>query len=156
MHPIFKEKVDSSMNLAIVNLNLKEKEEIAITCLSRASTNTEFDKIGNSMKALLEMCPLKNELITYVGTRPWPVKQGSKLAEIMSEVAKKNHNLNLEPGLAQITIECPIFLGLGYDADIVAICSNIPLAHCIGEYLDIHESIIYKDIIIKTLEKLDK
>ena len=156
MHPIFKEKVDSSMNLAIVSLNLKEKEEIAITCLSRASTNTEFDKIGNSMNALLEMCPLKNEFNTFVGTRPWPIKQGSKLAEIMSEVAKKNHNLNLELGLTQITIECPIFLNLGYDADIVSICSNIPLAHCIGEYLDIHESIIYKDIIIKTLEKLDK
>ena len=28
------------------------------------------------------------------------------------------------------------------------------LAHCIGEYLDINESIIYRDIIIKTLEKL--
>ena len=48
-----------------------------------------------------------------------------------------------------------IFLSLGYlDADIVAICSNIPLAHCIGEYLDINESIIYRNIIMKTLEKL--
>ena len=47
------------------------------------------------------------------------------------------------------------FINLGYDdADIVAICTNIPLAHCIGEYIDINESIVYKDIIIKALEKL--
>ena len=102
------------------------------------------------------MTPLKNELSTYIGARPWPFKPGSKLAKIMSEIAKTNYNLNLEQGLTQVTIECPTFLTLGYDADIVAICSNIPLAHCIGEYLDINESIIYRDIIIKTLEKLNE
>ena len=154
MHPIFKDKVDSSLNLAVVSINYHEKTEIALTCLSRASTNTEFDKIENSMKAIFEMCPIKNEFDTYTGARPWPAKQNSKLAGIMGEIAKKNYNLNLEPGLTQVTIECPVFLTLGYDADIVAICSNIPLAHCIGEYLDINESIIYRDIIIKTLEKL--
>ena len=155
MHPIFKDKVDSSMNLGIVDFNPQEKDEISITCLSRGSTNTEFDKIENAMKALFEMCPIKNEFNTYIGARPWPAKSESKLAEIIAEIAKKNYNLNLEPGLTQVTIECPNFLSLGYlDADIVAICSNIPLAHCIGEYLDINESIIYRNIIMKTLEKL--
>jgi hypothetical protein len=155
MHPIFKDKVDSSMNLGIVDFNPQEKDEISITCLSRGSTNTEFDKIENAMKALFEMCPIKNEFNTYIGARPWPAKSESKLAEIIAEIAKKNYNLNLEPGLTQVTIECPIFLSLGYlDVDIVAICSNIPLAHCIGEYLDINESIIYRNIIMKTLEKL--
>ena len=154
MHPIFKDKVDSSLNLAVVSLNNQEKAEIAITCLSRASTNTEYDKIDNSMKAIFEICPIKNEFNTYIASRPWPAKKNSKLAEIMGEIAKKNYNLNLEPGLTQVTIECPVFLNLGYNADIVAICSDIPLAHCIGEYIDINESIIYRDIIIKTLEKL--
>ena len=154
MHPIFKDKVDSSLNLAIVDFNCEEKPEISITCLSRGSTNTEFDKIENSMRAIFEMCPIKNKFETYIGGRPWPVNPNSKLAEIMINVAKTNYNLNLEKGLNQVTIECPIFLSLGYDADIVSICSNIPLAHCIGEYLDINESIIYRDIIIKTLEKL--
>ena len=154
MHPIFKDKVDSSLNLAIVDFNCEEKPEISITCLSRGSTNTEFDKIENSMRAIFEMCPIKNKFETYVGGRPWPVNPNSKLAEIMINVAKTNYNLNLEKGLNQVTIECPIFLSLGYEADIVSICSNIPMAHCIGEYLDINESIIYRDIIIKTLEKL--
>ena len=119
-------------------------------------THSEYDKIDFSIKSILEMTPIKNELSTYIGARPWPFKPGSKLAQIMSEIAKKNYNLNLEQGLTQVTIECPTFLTLGYDADIVAICSNIPLAHCIGEYLDINESIIYRDIIIKTLEKLNE
>ena len=154
MHPTFKDKVDSSMNLAKISLSFKEKAEISITCLSRASTNTEFDKIENSMKAIFEMCPIKSEFDTYIGGRPWPAKPNSKLAHIMGEIAKNNYNLDLKPGLTQVTIECPVFLTLGYEADIVAICSNIPLAHCIGEYLDINESIIYRDIIIKTLEKL--
>ena len=154
MHPIFKDKVDSSLNLAVVSINYQEKTEIALTCLSRSSTNTEFDKIENSMKAIFEMCPIRNEFDTYTAARPWPAKQNSKLAGIMGEIAKNNYNLNLEPGLTQVTIECPVFLTLGYDSDIVAICSNIPLAHCIGEYLDINESMIYRDIIIKTLEKL--
>ena len=154
MHPIFRDKVDSSLNLAIGSLNCEEKSEISITCLSRGSTNTEFDKIENSMRAIFEMCPIKNNFETYVAVRPWPAKTNSKLANIMSDIAKKNYNLNLEQGLNQVTIECPVFLSLGYDADIVSICSNIPLAHCIGEYLDINESIIYRDIIIKTLEKL--
>ena len=154
MHPIFKEKVDSSMNLAMISLNSGEKTEISITGLSRASTNTEYDKIENSMKAIFDMCPIKNEFDTYIASRPWPAKENSKLATIMSEIAKKHHNLNLEPGLTQVTIECPVFLTLGYEADIVSFCSNIPLAHCIGEYLDINESIIYRDIIIKAMEKL--
>ena len=154
MHPVFKDKVDSALNLAVVKLNTQEKDEIIITCLSRACTNTEFDKIDFSMKSILEMTPLKNELSTYTGARPWPFKPGSKLAPIMTEIAKTKYNLNLEQGLTQVTIECPTFISLGYDADIVSICSNIPLAHCIGEYLDINESIIYRDIILKSLEKL--
>ena len=155
MHPMFKDKVDSSNNLAIVSLNFKEQAEISITCLSRGTTNTEFDKIENAMKSIFEMCPIKNELSTYIGARPWPAKSKSKLAEIMGEIAKNNYGLNLEQGVTQVTIECPVFINLGYDyADIVAICTNIPLAHCIGEYMDINESIVYKDIIIKTLEKL--
>ena len=106
------------------------------------------------MKAIFEMCPIRHEFDTYTAARPWPAKQNSKLARIMGEIAKNNYNLNLEPGLTQVTIECPVFLTLGYDSDIVSICSNIPLAHCIAEYLDINESMIYRDIIIKTLEKL--
>ena len=163
MHPVFKDKVDSSMNLAQVSLkfNKKENEEyeavLFINGLSRASTYTEFDKITNSMKAIFELCPIKNEFSSKVGGIPWPAKAKSDLAEIMIKIAKENHNLDLEMGITQVTIECPIFLSLGYnDADIVSICSSIPLAHCIGEYLDIHESIKYRDIILKTLEKLTK
>ena len=161
MHPTFKDRVDSSNNLAIVSLNFNKKEngnneaEITVTCYSRGATNTEFDKIENSMRSIFELCPIKNEFNAYIGSRPWPPKENSKLAEIIEEIAKKEYNLDLKPGLAQVTIECPIFLSLGYDdADIISICSNIPLAHCIGEYLDIHESIIFRNIIIKTLEKL--
>ena len=163
MHPVFKERVDSSNNLGIVRLNFNKKEneeyeaEINITCYSRGATNTEFDKIENSIRAIFELCPIKNEFNTYIGSRPWPPNEKSKLAETMGNIAKENYNLDLKPGLVQVTIECPIFLSLGYnDADIVSICSSIPLAHCIGEYLDIHESIIYRDIIIKTLGKLTK
>ena len=163
MHPTFKGKVDSSMNLATVSLKINKKEnevneaEIAISGYSRGASNTEFDKIENSIRAIFELCPIKNEFNAYVGSRPWPPKEKSELAEIMGKIAKDHYNLNLEPGLMQATIECPIFLSLGYDdADLVSICSSIPLAHCIGEYLDIHESIIYRDIIIKTLEKLTK
>ena len=163
MHPIFKDKVDSSMNLAQVSLKFDKNKneeieaEVFINGLSRASTNTEFDKISYSMKAIFEMCPIRNEYSTYVGSRPWPAKVNSELAKIMREIAKENYNLELEPGLSQVTIECPVFLSLGYhDADIVSICSSIPLAHCIGEYMDIQESMNYRDIILKTLGKLTK
>jgi dipeptidase D len=163
MHPKFKDKVDSSMNLAQVNLTFNKKgneeyeAELFINGLSRASTNTEFDKITNSMKAIFELCPIRSEFSTYLGSRPWPAKEKSELAELMRKIAKENYNLDLEPGLTQVTIECPVFLTLGYlDTDIVSICSSIPLAHCIGEYLDIKESIIYRDIILKTLGQLTK
>ena len=163
MHPVFKDRVDSSMNLGIASLKYNKKEneeydaELIITCYSRGASNTEFDKIENSMRAIFEMCPIKNEFNTYIGSRPWPPKENSELAKIMGNIAKEDYNLDLKPGLVQVTIECPVFLSLGYDdADIVSICSSIPLAHCIGEYLDIHESIIYRNIIIKTLGKLTK
>ena len=163
MHPRFKEKVDSSMNLAQISLqfykeeNEEYKSEVFIKGLSRGASNTEFDKIENSIRAIIELCPIKNEFSTYVACRPWPTKEKSNLVDIIRSVAKENYNLDLEPGLSQVTIECPIFLALGYnDADIVSICSDIPLAHCIGEYLDIHESIQYRNIIIKTLGQLIK
>ena len=158
MHPVFKDKVDSSMNLATISLKFdKNQAEIFIQGLSRASTNTEFDKIENSMRSIFELCPIKNEFNTYIACRPWPAKLKSELAEIMGKIAREEYNLDLAPGLTQVTIECPVFLTLGYnDADIVSICSNIPLAHCIGEYLDIHESIKYRDIVFKTLGKLNK
>ena len=163
MHPTFKDRVDSSMNLATVSLKFNKREneenkaEISISTYSRGISNTEFDKIENSMRAIFELCPIKNEFIPFIGARPWPPKEESKLAEIIGKIAKTHHNLDLELGILQVTIECPIFLSLGYDdIDIVSICSSIPLAHCIGEYLDIHESIIYRDIIIKTLENLVK
>ena len=163
MHPVFKDKVDSSMNLATISLKFNKKDnekyeaEVFISGLSRGSTNTEYDKIENAMRAIFELCPIKNEFSTYIASRPWPSKEKSELANIMRDISKEKYNLDLEPGLCQVTIECPVFLTLGYDdADIVAICSNIPLAHCIGEYMDIHESIKYRDIIIQSLGKLTK
>lgn len=111
------------------------------------------------MRAIFELCPIKSEFNTCIGSSPWPTNENSELAKIMGKIEKEEYNLDLVPGLAQVTIESPIFLSLGYnDADIAAICSNILLAHCIGEYLDIHESIIYiyRDIVIKTLGKLTK
>lgn len=163
MHPKFKDKVDSSMNLAQISLKFNKKEngkneaEFYINGLSRGSTNTEFDKIKNSMKAIFELCPIKNEFTSCVGSRPWAVKENSELVDIIRKIAKEYHNLDLQPGLTQVTIECPVFLSLGYDdADYISICSDIPLAHCIGEYLDIHESIKYRDIILKTLGKIIK
>ena len=86
MHPVFKERVDSSNNLGIVSLKFNKKEneeneaEVSITCYSRGATNTEFDKIENSMRAIFELCPIRNEFNTYIGSRPWPPKENSKLA----------------------------------------------------------------------------
>jgi dipeptidase D len=156
MHPIFEDKVDSSNNLAKIDLTYnKDEAQIDLICLSRGSTNTEFDKIENAMRSIFELCPIKNEFSTYTGSRPWPAKQSSKLADTIKKVAKDEYNLELEYGLTQVTIECPIFLNLGYnDADIVSFCSNIPLAHCVGEFLDINESIRYRNIIYKTIENL--
>ena len=160
MHPIFKDKVDSSNNLGIVSMKIDSEKktcEFYIECCSRGSTNTEFDKIENSIRAIFELCNIKNKFETYIASRPWPVKEKSELAEVIKEVAKKEYNLILESGISQVTIECPIFLQLGYtDADIVAVCPNIPLAHCVGEYIDVNEAIKFKNIIIKTLGKLTK
>ena len=74
MHPVFKDRVDSSFHFA--NLNKKENEKneakINITCYSIGATNTEFDKIENSMRAIFKLCPIKNKFKTYIGCRPWP------------------------------------------------------------------------------------
>ena len=107
MHPVFKDKVDSSLNLAVVKLTTAEKDEIIITCLSRASTNTEFDKIDFAMKSILEMTPLKNELITTKGEREelWRLYREDKnidkneikekIDKLSNKIVRINDDINL-------------------------------------------------------------
>ena len=139
-----------------MKINSEKKNcEFYIECCSRGSSNTEFYKIENAVRAVFELCNIKNKFETYISIPAWPVKEKNELVKIIKEVALKEYNIILEPGLIQVTIECPVFLQLGYtDADIVSVCPSIPLAHCIGEYMDVNEAIRFKNIIIKTLGKL--
>lgn len=62
----------------------------------------------------------------------------SKFAQTAKKVCEEKGHGKKDLGILHVCIEPSILIEKGYgDAEIISVCTHIPLAHAIGEYMDV-------------------
>jgi di/tripeptidase len=87
-------------------------------------------------------------------SRPWTPDVHSRLAKLFVDSFKAVTGAPKPVGFTQGSIETGEFAALRYDFEMVALAPSIPKAHCIGEFVDINECIVWKKVIFDVLTKL--
>lgn len=152
MSPFFPQAVDSSFNLGIVHL---DGEKVKTESFSRSATKAEIVNIDQIIRNLFDIVSLEHKDNIWTAGVPWEPNINSKLAKMMVETFEETCGEKIGISLLHVTIEPPQLQELGYvDADMISVCPSIPKAHSIGEFIDVEETIRWRNAVYKLLTKI--
>ncbi|OHT12229.1 Clan MH, family M20, peptidase T-like metallopeptidase [Tritrichomonas foetus] len=152
MSPQFPDTVQSSISISKCYF---ENDLFEAHFYARSSCQSQMELILNSLNSVLRVFGGKYELDKNNPYPAWEPKTKSNFAKIVQNVYKEKTGNDIQLGLLQVGVEPSMFNHLGYtDTEKVAICPSIPLAHAVGEWMDIEEAIKWRDVIHLTLTKL--
>ncbi len=149
MIPVYPHVVETSSNLAIVNINANKAD---IKILARSSREDMKDYVVNQLKSCFDMAGMKTELsASYGGWDPNPD------SEILNLLKKTYKELNGEEAIVQVDhagLECSIILGKYPHLDVVSLGPTIRSPHTATERFEIATAKPFWDLLIKTLEAI--
>lgn len=149
--PAFPEYVDTSDNLATIKF---KGNVIELITFPRSAVQSKLDETDQRIRAICEMSGLEYTISSQYSGNPWTPNVSSRLAGLFENSFEKVTGERKKFGITQVTIEPPEFLALGYEIDMVALSPSVPKAHAIGEYFDIREAIIWRNVVFDVLSKL--
>lgn len=149
MIPAYPNVVETSSNLAIVNINANKAD---IKILARSSREDMKDYVVNQIKSCFDMVGMKTELSgSYSGWDPNPE------SEILNLLKKVYKELNGEEAIVQVDhagLECSIILGKYPRLDVVSLGPTIRSPHTATERFEIATAKPFWDLLLKTLEEI--
>lgn len=149
MIPAYPNVVETSSNLAIVNINANKAD---IKILARSSREDMKDYVVNQIKSCFDMVGMKTELSgSYSGWDPNPE------SEILNLLKKVYKELNGEEAIVQVDhagLECSIILGKYPHLDVVSLGPTIRSPHTATERFEIATAKPFWDLLLKTLEEI--
>ena len=149
MIPAYPNVVETSSNLAIVNINANKAD---IKILARSSREDMKDYVVNQIKSCFDMVGMKTELSgSYSG---WDPNPDSEILNLLKKVYKE---LNGEEAIVQVDhagLECSIILGKYPHLDVVSLGPTIRSPHTATERFEIATAKPFWDLLLKTLEEI--
>jgi dipeptidase D len=142
--------VDASMNLAVAKLGQSFDIQVSL----RGAILPKCTELEMTAKTAVEMAGFPFVCESQYFAVPWVPNVHSRLARLMVETYEEIHGVKKALGLLPCTIETAAFVQLGYDAEMVAISPSVPMAHHIGEFVDLAECVAWKSVILRLLGKL--
>jgi dipeptidase D len=142
--------VDASVNLAVVRLGQGLEIQVSV----RGAIASKCTELDMTAKTAVEMAGLPWKCDSRHFAVPWVPNVHSRLARLMVETYEEVHGVRKSLGLLPCTIETAAFVQLGYDAEMVAVSPSVPMAHRIGEFVDLEECLAWKEVIVRLLGKL--
>ena len=153
MSPLFPTIPEISNNFSQIHLKHNENK-VHTELFSRSLTKLGIDIVDQILKTAYSTVGLEVvENIWLVGV-PWEANINSKLAKLMTQTFEELHHQKKEISALSVNIEPPELLELGYDIDMISICPSIPKAHMIGEFIDVNETIQWKEAVYKLFQKI--
>ncbi|KAH0792543.1 aminoacyl-histidine dipeptidase [Histomonas meleagridis] len=153
MSPLFPTIVDTSQNLGVVRIDV-QKNNCIVHLFCRSATQTKIIENTQVTNNLLRYIPLQHTVIYKRASVAWPPDDNNKLAKMMQDAYSEENGVRKEIGLLHVTIEPPEFNVLGYDAEMISVCPSIPMAHCIGEWMDVEEAMKWRNAVCRLLSKI--
>ncbi|MCQ2244324.1 MAG: aminoacyl-histidine dipeptidase [Bacteroidaceae bacterium] len=149
--PSMPEKVETSSNLAIINI---EGGKASIAILARSSSDTKKDELCTSLESCFSMAGMK--VVLSGGYDGWNPNPESPVLKAMVEQYKK---LNGEEPIVSVVhagLECSIIMAKYPGMDVVSFGPTLQYPHTPSEQLKIDTVEPFWNLIVATLENAPK
>ena len=149
MIPTIPTKVETSSNLAIINIT-DSKAEILI--LARSSSESMKDYVTKTVSSAMAMVGMK--VITSGDYFGWNPNPNSPMVALMSKIYKDLFNQDPIVQVCHAGLECSVILGKYPGLDIVSFGPTIRSPHTAGERAHIPSVTKFWQFLVKTLEEI--
>ena len=149
MIPTIPTKVETSSNLAIINIT-DSKAEMLI--LARSSSESMKDYVTKTVSSAMAMVGMK--VITSGDYFGWNPNPNSPMVALMSKIYKDLFNQNPIVQVCHAGLECSVILGKYPGLDIVSFGPTIRSPHTAGERAHIPSVTKFWQFLVKTLEEI--
>ena len=149
MIPTIPTKVETSSNLAIINI-ADSKAEMLI--LARSSSESMKDYVTKTVSSAMAMVGMK--VITSGDYFGWNPNPNSPMVALMSKIYKDLFNQDPTVQVCHAGLECSVILGKYPGLDIVSFGPTIRSPHTAGERAHIPSVTKFWQFLVKTLEEI--
>ena len=149
MIPTIPTKVETSSNLAILNIT-DSKAEMLI--LARSSSESMKDYVTKTVSSAMAMVGMK--VITSGDYFGWNPNPNSPMVALMSKIYKDLFNQDPTVQVCHAGLECSVILGKYPGLDIVSFGPTIRSPHTAGERAHIPSVTKFWQFLVKTLEEI--
>ena len=149
MIPTIPTKVETSSNLAIINIT-DSKAEMLI--LARSSSESMKDYVTKTVSSAMAMVGMK--VITSGDYFGWNPNPNSPMVALMSKIYKNLFNQDPTVQVCHAGLECSVVLGKYPGLDIVSFGPTIRSPHTAGERAHIPSVTKFWQFLVKTLEEI--
>ncbi|MDD6510744.1 MAG: aminoacyl-histidine dipeptidase [Prevotella sp.] len=149
MIPTIPTKVETSSNLAIINIT-DSKAEMLI--LARSSSESMKDYVTKTVSSAMAMVGMK--VITSGDYFGWNPNPNSPMVALMSKIYKDLFNQDPTVQVCHAGLECSVILGKYPGLDIVSFGPTIRSPHTSGERAHIPSVTKFWQFLVKTLEEI--
>lgn len=149
MIPTIPTKVETSSNLAIINIT-DSKAEMLI--LARSSSESMKDYVTKTVSSAMAMVGMK--VITSGDYFGWNPNPNSPMVALMSKIYKALFNQDPTVQVCHAGLECSVILGKYPGLDIVSFGPTIRSPHTAGERAHIPSVTKFWQFLVKTLEEI--
>lgn len=149
MIPTIPTKVETSSNLAIINIT-DSKAEMLI--LARSSSESMKDYVTKTVSSAMAMVGMK--VITSGNYFGWNPNPNSPMVALMSKIYKDLFNQDPTVQVCHAGLECSVILGKYPGLDIVSFGPTIRSPHTAGERAHIPSVTKFWQFLVKTLEEI--
>ena len=149
MIPTIPTKVETSSNLAIINIT-DSKAEMLI--LARSSSESMKDYVTKTVSSAMAMVGMK--VITSGDYFGWNPNPNSPMVALLSKIYKDLFNQDPTVQVCHAGLECSVILGKYPGLDIVSFGPTIRSPHTAGERAHIPSVTKFWQFLVKTLEEI--
>ena len=149
MIPTIPTKVETSSNLAIINIT-DSKAEMLI--LARSSSESMKDYVTKTVSSAMAMVGMR--VITSGDYFGWNPNPNSPMVALMSKIYKDLFNQDPTVQVCHAGLECSVILGKYPGLDIVSFGPTIRSPHTAGERAHIPSVTKFWQFLVKTLEEI--
>ena len=151
MIPVYPDVVETSSNLAIININ---DGKASFKILARSSREDMKEYIATQLESCFSMAGMKTELSGSYGG--WDPNPDSEILGLLKKVYKEQNNQEAIVQVDHAGLECSVILGKYPNLDVVSLGPTLRSPHTASERFEIATAEPFWKLMTQVLEEIPK
>jgi dipeptidase D len=149
MIPVYPDVVETSSNLAIININ---EGKASFKILARSSREDMKEYIATQLESCFSMAGMKTELSGSYGG--WDPNPDSEILGLLKKVYKEQNNQEAIVQVDHAGLECSVILGKYPNLDVVSLGPTLRSPHTASERFEIATAEPFWKLMTQVLEEI--